>query len=58
LLGGALSFIGFCLAYRYDLPVGPADVVLLGAVYGVAFLAKKGVGLFKTKRATGTPRAV
>src|SRR5437016_3349264 len=29
LLGGAASFVGFCFAYRYDLPVGPVDVVLL-----------------------------
>jgi ABC-type Mn2+/Zn2+ transport system permease subunit len=41
LLGGAVSFIGFCIAYRYDLPVGPADVVLLGVIYGLAFLARK-----------------
>jgi len=45
LLGGASAFIGFCIAYRYDLPVGPADVALLGMVYGLAFLVKKIVGL-------------
>ena len=47
LLGGAVSFIGFCIAYRYDLPVGPADVVLLGVIYGLAFLARK---TFRGKR--------
>jgi ABC-type Mn2+/Zn2+ transport system permease subunit len=47
LLGGAVSFIGFCIAYRYDLPVGPADVVLLGVIYGLAFLARK---TFRVKR--------
>ena len=47
LLGGAASFIGFCIAYRYDLPVGPADVVLLGMIYGLAFLAHK---MFTLKR--------
>jgi ABC-type Mn2+/Zn2+ transport system permease subunit len=40
LLGGAVSFVGFCIAYRYDLPVGPADVVLLGVIYGLAFLGR------------------
>ena len=47
LLGGAVSFVGFCIAYRYDLPVGPADVVLLGVIYGLAFLARQ---LFRLKR--------
>jgi ABC-type Mn2+/Zn2+ transport system permease subunit len=50
LLGGATSFVGFCIAYRYDLPVGPTDVALLGVVYGLAFLVKKIVGL---SRGTG-----
>src|SRR6266446_4802158 len=52
LLGGALSFIGFWIAYTYDLPVGPADVVLLGVVYGLAFLGKTSMGWFKAKPAT------
>jgi ABC-type Mn2+/Zn2+ transport system permease subunit len=51
LLGGILSFIGFWIAYSYDLPVGPADVVLLGVVYGLAFLAKTTVGWFKSSSA-------
>ena len=41
LLGGVASFFGFCIAYRYDLPVGPTDVVLLGIIYGFAFVAFK-----------------
>src|SRR5664279_2788196 len=32
-VGGTMSFLGFCISYRYDLPVGPAEVVLLGVVY-------------------------
>jgi len=48
-LGGIASFIGFCAAYRYDLPAGPTDVVLLGAIYGLGFLVKKLVALLKTK---------
>ncbi len=49
LLGGALSFVGFYIAYLYDLPVGPTDVVLLGVVYGLAFAGKKIAGLVKAK---------
>jgi ABC-type Mn2+/Zn2+ transport system permease subunit len=41
LLGGASSFVGFWCAYEYNLPVGPADVVLLGLVYLVGFAGKK-----------------
>ncbi len=41
LLGGATSFVGFWLAYAYDLPVGPTDVVLLGVIYSLGFVAKK-----------------
>jgi len=49
LLGGTTAFSGFCIAYRYDLPVGPTEVVLLGLVYGTAFLVKKALGLIKAK---------
>ena len=38
LLGGAAAFIGFWLAYQWDLPVGPTDVVLLGLVYAAAWI--------------------
>ena len=41
LFGGVAAFIGFWLAYQWDLPVGPTDVVLLGALYAVAWLAAK-----------------
>jgi ABC-type Mn2+/Zn2+ transport system permease subunit len=48
LIGGAASFIGFCIAYRYDLPVGPADVVLLGILYALTFAGQRMAGwLFK-----------
>src|ERR1039457_1696119 len=53
LLGGAVSFVGFCIAYRYDLPVGPADAVLLGVIYGLAFLAQK---IFRLNREGRQPR--
>ena len=35
-LGGAAAFVGFWIAYQWDLPVGPTDVVLLGACYAAA----------------------
>ena len=43
-IGGVAAFTGFCIAYRYDLPVGPTDVVLLGVIYAGAFLAWKVFG--------------
>ena len=44
-LGGVGSFLGFWLAYQWDCPVGPTDVVLLGALYILAFAVKKAVAL-------------
>ena len=38
LIGGVAAFIGFYIAYRWDLPVGPTDVVLLGVVYAAAWI--------------------
>jgi ABC-type Mn2+/Zn2+ transport system permease subunit len=41
LIGGMAAFLGFWISYQLDLPVGPADVVLLGVFYGAAwFIAK------------------
>lgn len=34
LLGGATAFVGFALAYRYDLPLGPAEVAVASAILG------------------------
>ena len=45
MIGGFSSLAGFWIAYRYDLPVGPTDVALLGVVYGVAFGLKKAASL-------------
>lgn len=39
-IGGVTALVGFALAYREDLPVGPTDVALLGVIYGVAFVGK------------------
>jgi ABC-type Mn2+/Zn2+ transport system permease subunit len=41
LVGGAAAFLGFWIAYRWDLPVGPTDVVLLGVLYAAAWVAAK-----------------
>jgi len=48
LIGGFAAFLGFLVAYRYDLPVGPADVVLLGALYGLSFLVSKALTWSRT----------
>jgi len=41
LIGGVAAFIGFCIAYAWDLPVGPTDVVLLGVLYATVWIAAK-----------------
>jgi ABC-type Mn2+/Zn2+ transport system permease subunit len=41
LIGGVVAFLGFCLAYSFDLPVGPTDVVLLGVLYAFAWIVTK-----------------
>ena len=40
LIGGVTSFIGFYVAFTWDLPIGPTDILLLGAIYFLAFIAK------------------
>ena len=39
--GGMVAFFGFCIAYAWDLPVGPTDVVLLGVIYATVWIAAK-----------------
>ncbi len=39
--GLTCALLGFWVAYRFDLPVGPTDVVLLGLVYTIAFIVKR-----------------
>jgi len=34
-LGGLTSFAGFYCAYRFDLPLGPAEVTVAAIVYGL-----------------------
>jgi len=40
LLGGIVSVVGFWVAYQWDWPIGPTDVVLLGLVYGLAWVVQ------------------
>jgi ABC-type Mn2+/Zn2+ transport system permease subunit len=49
-IGGAASLAGFCIAYRWDLPVGPTDVVLLGLVYAVVYGVRRGLEARRLKR--------
>ncbi len=42
-IGGVTAFVGFYLAYRWDYPVGPTDVALLGVIYTLAFGLKKAI---------------
>jgi ABC-type Mn2+/Zn2+ transport system permease subunit len=53
-IGLVSALAGFCVAFRYDLPVGPTDVALLGIMYGIAFVWKKSVGLLR-RTASHTP---
>jgi ABC-type Mn2+/Zn2+ transport system permease subunit len=41
LIGGAAAFFGFWIAYQYDYPVGPTDVVLLGMIYTTAWIVAR-----------------
>jgi ABC-type Mn2+/Zn2+ transport system permease subunit len=46
LFGGVAAFIGFWLAYQWDLPVGPTDVVLLGLLYAIAWSTRSLIQVF------------
>lgn len=39
-IGGAAAFAGFVIAYKWDIPVGPTDVALLGIVYAVVNIGR------------------
>lgn len=53
LIGGTAAFVGFWIAYRWDLPVGPTDVVLLGIIYALVWIVTKlrGGGHLKSRAA-------
>ena len=57
-IGGVTSLVGFYIAYRWDYPVGPTDVALLGIIYAVVFVGRKLANLLRPKgleqRSVGT----
>lgn len=40
-VGGVVAIGGFALAYRFDYPVGPSDIALLGIVYALCALVRR-----------------
>jgi ABC-type Mn2+/Zn2+ transport system permease subunit len=46
LIGGASAFVGFWIAYQWDCPIGPTDVVLLGIIYAAAWIANRLIKAF------------
>ncbi|MGA2222380.1 MAG: metal ABC transporter permease [Verrucomicrobiia bacterium] len=50
IIGGVTAFLGFWLAYQWDLPVGPTDVVLLGLLYAVAWIVHRCLSAFRNVR--------
>src|SRR5688572_101638 len=44
-LGAISSVAGFWIAYKYDLPVGPTDIALLGIIYAITFALRKAAPL-------------
>ena len=45
LIGGIGAFGGFCAAYHWDLPIGPSNVAMLGAIYLLATIVRFSVNL-------------
>jgi ABC-type Mn2+/Zn2+ transport system permease subunit len=51
LIGGGSAFVGFWIAYQWDCPIGPADVVLLGIIYAAAWVANRLTGILHCRKA-------
>ncbi len=49
LIGGLSSFLGFWLAYQWDWPIGPTEVVLLGVIYAGSMAVQKCILLLRPK---------
>ncbi len=47
IVGGLAALAGFALAYARDLPVGPTDLALLGAVFAVSVALRRGWEFFR-----------
>ena len=50
LIGGASAFVGFWIAYQWDCPIGPTDVVLLGIIYATAWIVNRLIKAFTCSR--------
>jgi ABC-type Mn2+/Zn2+ transport system permease subunit len=50
LIGGASAFVGFWIAYQWDCPIGPTDVVLLGIIYATAWIVNRLIKAFTYAR--------
>jgi ABC-type Mn2+/Zn2+ transport system permease subunit len=48
-IGTVAAFGGFYVAYAWDLPVGPASVGILGAMYAIVFLATSLPGAWRRR---------
>ncbi|MDB6035746.1 MAG: znuB [Verrucomicrobiales bacterium] len=52
--GVLTAFAGFLIAYKWDIPVGPTDVALLGVVYAIVNLGKGLQGRFVSAQSIGS----
>jgi ABC-type Mn2+/Zn2+ transport system permease subunit len=50
LIGGAAAFVGFWIAYQWDCPIGPTDVVLLGIIYATTWIVNRLIKAFTYAR--------
>jgi len=50
LIGGTVAFLGFWLAYQWDCPIGPTDVVLLGVIYTLSYVIKSAFNLMRKRQ--------
>jgi ABC-type Mn2+/Zn2+ transport system permease subunit len=50
LTGGGAALLGFAISYKWDLPTGPTDVVLLGVILALAYTVKRALVLSRRRR--------
>jgi ABC-type Mn2+/Zn2+ transport system permease subunit len=55
MIGGVAAFFGFWIAYQYDYPVGPTDVVLLGVLYAAAWVVARSLPAILRHNKKGQP---
>jgi ABC-type Mn2+/Zn2+ transport system permease subunit len=53
-IGGLSALMGFYISYRWDLPVGPTDVALLGVLYGLVFVGKRAADAVRRQSREGS----